>query len=120
MKFVMGLCHAVTVLDYGTVVATGPPEIIRNDPRVLDAYLGTAEEEDDDASQASDEVLVVNRLVAGYGEGDVLHEVSLSVPKGAITYVVGPNGAGKSTLLATISGLLKPGAGLSASTASRS
>ena len=57
---------------------------------------------------ASDEVLVVNRLVAGYGEGDVLHDVSLSVPKGAITCVVGPNGAGKSTLLATISGLLKP------------
>jgi ABC-type branched-subunit amino acid transport system ATPase component len=57
---------------------------------------------------ASDEVLVVDRLVAGYGEGDVLHEVSLSVPKGAITCVVGPNGAGKSTLLATISGLLKP------------
>ena len=51
MKFVMGLCHAVTVLDYGTVVATGPPEIIRNDPRVLDAYLGTAEEDDDASSQ---------------------------------------------------------------------
>ena len=57
---------------------------------------------------ASEEVLVVDRLVAGYGEGDVLHDVSLSVPQGAITCVVGPNGAGKSTLLATISGLLKP------------
>jgi ABC-type branched-subunit amino acid transport system ATPase component len=57
---------------------------------------------------ASNEVLVVDRLVAGYGEGDVLHDVSLSVPQGAITCVVGPNGAGKSTLLATISGLLRP------------
>jgi branched-chain amino acid transport system ATP-binding protein len=56
----------------------------------------------------SDQVLVVDRLVAGYGGGDVLHDVSLSVPEGAITCVVGPNGAGKSTLLATISGLLKP------------
>jgi branched-chain amino acid transport system ATP-binding protein len=57
---------------------------------------------------ASDAVLVVDRLVAGYGEGDVLHDVSLRVPQGAITCVVGPNGAGKSTLLGTISGLLKP------------
>jgi branched-chain amino acid transport system ATP-binding protein len=59
-------------------------------------------------SPASDPVLVVDRLVAGYGEGDVLHDVSLSVPRGVITCVVGPNGAGKSTLLATISGLLRP------------
>jgi ABC-type branched-subunit amino acid transport system ATPase component len=46
MEFVMGLCHQVTVLDSGSVVASGPPEVIRTDPRVLDAYLGT---EADDA-----------------------------------------------------------------------
>jgi ABC-type branched-subunit amino acid transport system ATPase component len=47
MDFVMGLCDTVTVLDYGTVVAAGPPRIIRDDPRVLDAYLGAAEEDAD-------------------------------------------------------------------------
>ena len=41
MEFVMGLCDRVAVLDAGTVVADGPPDIIRTDPRVLDAYLGT-------------------------------------------------------------------------------
>jgi ABC-type branched-subunit amino acid transport system ATPase component len=46
MDFVMGLCDRVTVLDYGTVIAAGPPEDIRDDPRVLDAYLGTAEDHD--------------------------------------------------------------------------
>jgi ABC-type branched-subunit amino acid transport system ATPase component len=51
MDFVMELCGHIAVLDYGTVVATGPPEIIREDPRVLDAYLGTAEEDDDDPAQ---------------------------------------------------------------------
>jgi ABC-type branched-subunit amino acid transport system ATPase component len=51
MDFVMGLCARVTVLDYGTVVACGPPDIIRTDPRVLDAYLGTAEEDDDVAGR---------------------------------------------------------------------
>jgi ABC-type branched-subunit amino acid transport system ATPase component len=52
--------------------------------------------------------LVVDGLTAGYGGGDVLHGVSLTVAEGGITCVVGPNGCGKSTLLATISGLLKP------------
>jgi ABC-type branched-subunit amino acid transport system ATPase component len=54
------------------------------------------------------DALVVDRLVAGYGGSDVLHEVSLRVPDGGITCIVGPNGAGKSTLLAAISGLLRP------------
>jgi neutral amino acid transport system ATP-binding protein len=47
MEFVMGLCDRVTVLDYGNAVVSGPPDVIRNDRRVLDAYLGTAEEGDD-------------------------------------------------------------------------
>jgi neutral amino acid transport system ATP-binding protein len=40
MEFVMGLCDKITVLDSGTVVAAGPPDIVRTDRRVLDAYLG--------------------------------------------------------------------------------
>jgi ABC-type branched-subunit amino acid transport system ATPase component len=47
MDFVMGLCHQVTVLDSGMVVASGPPEAIRTDPAVLDAYLGTDAADDD-------------------------------------------------------------------------
>jgi ABC-type branched-subunit amino acid transport system ATPase component len=47
MDFVMGLCDQVTVLNYGNAVVTGPPEMIRSDHRVLDAYLGTAEGDDD-------------------------------------------------------------------------
>lgn len=64
------------------------------------------------APQASEKhaepALVIDSLVSGYGGGDVLHDVSLTVPERGITCVVGPNGAGKSTLLATISGLLRP------------
>jgi neutral amino acid transport system ATP-binding protein len=40
MEFVMGLCEKITVLDSGTVVAAGAPDIVRTDRRVLDAYLG--------------------------------------------------------------------------------
>ena len=52
--------------------------------------------------------LTVEGLCAGYGGGDILHDVSFTVPEGGITCIVGPNGAGKSTLLASISGLLRP------------
>jgi neutral amino acid transport system ATP-binding protein len=48
MEFVMGLCHQVTVLDSGTVVAAGPPDIVRTDRRVLDAYLGEDIEDADE------------------------------------------------------------------------
>jgi ABC-type branched-subunit amino acid transport system ATPase component len=57
------------------------------------------------------DALVVDGLTAGYGGGDVLHDVGFTVPEGTITCIVGPNGAGKSTLLAAISGLLRPRAG---------
>ncbi len=53
MEFVMGLCHQVTVLDSGTVVAAGPPDIVRTDRRVLDAYLGEdIEDTDEDPASA--------------------------------------------------------------------
>jgi ABC-type branched-subunit amino acid transport system ATPase component len=52
--------------------------------------------------------LAVEGLCAGYGGGDILHDVSVTVPEGSLTCIVGPNGAGKSTLLASISGLLRP------------
>jgi ABC-type branched-subunit amino acid transport system ATPase component len=47
MEFVMGLCDVVAVMERGSVIAVGKPEAIRNDPRVLDAYLGGAVDEDD-------------------------------------------------------------------------
>jgi branched-chain amino acid transport system permease protein len=40
MPLVLGLCDPVIVVARGTVLAEGPPEEIRRDPRVLDAYLG--------------------------------------------------------------------------------
>jgi ABC-type branched-subunit amino acid transport system ATPase component len=50
-------------------------------------------------------------IVAGYGGGNVLQGVTLSVEAGQLACIVGPNGAGKSTVLRAISGLLKPSAG---------
>ncbi|NUP50758.1 MAG: ABC transporter ATP-binding protein [Catenulispora sp.] len=55
--------------------------------------------------------LRVENLVAGYGQGTVLHEVSLHVAPGEIVTLVGRNGAGKTTLLRCVMGLHKPSAG---------
>ena len=41
MAFVMNVCHELYVLDFGTLIAAGHPSDIRNNPAVLDAYLGS-------------------------------------------------------------------------------
>ncbi|MEV4620559.1 ABC transporter ATP-binding protein [Asanoa sp. NPDC049573] len=57
------------------------------------------------------DVLVVDKVNAGYGAVPVLRDVDLTVSAGTITAVLGANGAGKTTLLRTITGLVKPTGG---------
>jgi branched-chain amino acid transport system ATP-binding protein len=43
MPFVMNICDRILVLNFGRVLTQGPPARVRNDPAVIDAYLGAAQ-----------------------------------------------------------------------------
>ncbi len=45
MNFVMGVCDQVMVLDFGKMIASGPPQAVRTNPAVIAAYLGDETEE---------------------------------------------------------------------------
>lgn len=111
---VMNVADHVVVLNHGRKIAEGPPQAVRNDPAVIEAYLGTA----GGAPRVSTEppppgrrMLTVDKLVSSRGALQVLREVSFDVIEGEVAGIVGPNGAGKSTLLGTIAGLYPPRAG---------
>ena len=50
MRFVMGLCEHVAVLNFGRIISAGGPDHVRNDPQVIEAYLGR---DDDDEPPAA-------------------------------------------------------------------
>jgi branched-chain amino acid transport system ATP-binding protein len=56
-------------------------------------------------------MLSIRNLHAGYGKVQVLHGISMDVPKGSVVTLIGSNGAGKTTTMRAISGMIRPSAG---------
>jgi len=121
VELVMGISEKVYVLDYGALIAEGRPEAVRQNPAVIEAYLGVRHARAADLCETRDltsgacpepeDLLTIKDLSTTYGSIQALHGVSFGVPKGEVVAVLGANGAGKSTLLHTVSGLLRPRAG---------
>jgi branched-chain amino acid transport system ATP-binding protein len=55
---------------------------------------------------AAEPLLLLDKVVAGYGKMAILNGLTARIRRGAITTVIGPNGAGKSTMFKTVFGVL--------------
>ena len=53
-------------------------------------------------------MLNIKNLHAGYGKVQVLHGISIEVPKGKVVTLIGSNGAGKTTTMRAVSGMIAP------------
>ena len=71
------------------------------------AYLGTETETVSETAST----LKIDGLKVSRGGKEVLHGISLEVPRGEVTTLLGPNGAGKSTMVLAVGGVLRPTGG---------
>jgi branched-chain amino acid transport system ATP-binding protein len=107
LSVIFGLSDRIMVLNFGQKVVEGTPSEIGENPKVQEIYLGAKRKEEvvplaSTRRGTPESLLSVRNVSSGYGDFQVLFDVSLEVPRGEIVGLIGVNGAGKSTLIRTI------------------
>eukprot|EP01034_Spumella_vulgaris_P032460 gene32460-40061_t len=99
MNVVSKIADTISVLQRGQVIAEGPYAVVSQNPQVLEAYMGTTDNQ-------LEEMLRISNLQAWYGESHILHGVDLTVNEGEVVTLLGRNGAGRTTTVKSILGLV--------------
>jgi ABC-type branched-subunit amino acid transport system ATPase component/branched-subunit amino acid ABC-type transport system permease component len=102
---------AAELAVHEAAVATGAARDTDADPMHLREVVGEEFGHVEPTVATADAALALDDVVAGYGDVQVLHGVTLHVAKGTVVALLGANGAGKSTLCGVIAGLLLPSSG---------
>ncbi|GAA2181240.1 ATP-binding cassette domain-containing protein [Brooklawnia cerclae] len=117
VDLVLAISDRVLVMDNGRLIAAGEPLRVRNDPAVIEAYLGRRRVQARERSRAQDDaepeqphrpLLELRDVDVYYGAVHALRNVSITVGEGEIVSLLGGNASGKSTTMKTILGLVNP------------
>jgi branched-chain amino acid transport system ATP-binding protein len=109
LSFIFSVSDRIAVLNFGRKIVEDTPAQITENPQVQEIYLGkkksggmAAIHTEEGSAPEPAKVLVLEKVNSGYGDFQVLFDVSIQIPQGEIVGLIGVNGSGKSTLIRTI------------------
>ena len=109
LAVVAQMADRIKVLRYGEEVEEAPTqEMLTNPKQAYTKSLWAVRSIEKPGETSADHVLEVDAVTAAYGTVDVLHNISISLPRGKTVALVGESGSGKSTAARVITGLLPP------------